>query len=55
MLNKELTIRNIELLNEIKDNKKKYKNYYQKYLRRERKYILKANDILNIQEDISIL
>jgi hypothetical protein len=53
-LNKELSERNMELLAEIKDNKKKYKNYYQKYLRRERRYILKANNILNIQEDISI-
>jgi hypothetical protein len=54
LLNKQLIEKNINLINEIKENKKMYKNYYQKYLRRERKYILKANDILNIQEDFSI-
>jgi hypothetical protein len=54
LLNKQLIETNINLINEIKETKKMYKNYYQKYLRRERKYILKANDILNIQEDFSI-
>jgi len=54
LLNKELIEKNTDLFTDIKENKKKYKTYYQKYLRRERKYITKANDILNITEDFSI-
>ena len=53
-LNRQLLEQNKELVNKIKENKKIFKSHYQKYLRREKKFILKANDILNIHEDVSI-
>ena len=53
-LNRQLLETNSELVKEIKNNKKLFKSCYQKYLRRERKFIIKANDILNIHEEISI-
>jgi len=53
-LDKTLIAQNADIFSQIKENKKHYKQYYQKYLRRERKFIQKANQILNINEDFSI-